>query len=489
MKTCCLFFALVAAGCTSQTLATNCTPECAPGFTCVNGACVLGDAVDLAMKADGQAMGCNPACSGATPHCNASGHCVGCLVDGDCPMGQYCKIASDTVASCVVGCTTDDHCGGKKCCNKQCVDVSSDVSNCGDCGKPCSTAHAASSCANGSCTLGACTPGWGDCNADPKDGCETNLHLDTANCTMCGMSCNIANANPGCSDGCYIEACTFGYDDCNTDITDGCETSVLSDVNNCGSCGSLCKGLPNAKATCTAGNCVLGQCNVGFFDCNNNPMDGCEVATGTDVNNCGTCGNKCANGLVCINGGCTCAKCNFPNAASSCVNNVCVMGACVQGFADCNNSPNDGCEVNILTDKNNCNGCNAPCGNGLYCVNGQCQAGCLMGMGPPNACMMGTDPQFMTPYVICEADCQHAWISQANKMGGNFHALEICQSLGYTKVSAWDGDCGDVCGYCAQNSCMNLGPKMFGRDANQPNCGMDQFGGIFCMTVQWLCAP
>jgi hypothetical protein len=368
----CLFALL--AGCTTSTLPATCQPECSAGFHCDNGTCVFDGNNDASVGPDGKSGTCDPACSGGTPHCNASNHCVGCLTDDDCPMGNYCKIAGDTLATCVSGCMTKDHCGGSKdCCSNQCTDTTTDPRNCGGCGMPCSANHAQASCTASKCQTGQCDVGYGDCDGDPKNGCEANLHVDTANCTMCGMGCALANAIPGCSDGCYISACDFGYDNCNGDDTDGCETQVLTDIANCGSCGTPCNGLPNAKATCTAGNCVLGQCNVGFFDCNNNPQDGCEVAVGTDVNNCGTCGNKCGNGLVCVNGGCTCAKCNFPNAASSCVNNTCVMGACVQGFADCNNSPNDGCEVNILTDGKNCNACGTVCPNNTpYCNNGVC---------------------------------------------------------------------------------------------------------------------
>jgi hypothetical protein len=46
-----------------------------------------------------------------------------------------------------------------------------------------------------------------------------------------------------------------------------------------------------------------------------------------------------------------------------------------------------------------------------------------------------------------------------------------------------------VCGYQndAGSSCMKLGVFTCNRAANQPNCGMDNFGGIFCNTVQWQC--
>ncbi len=475
---------MVLSDCTSDSVPT-CDPVCAPGFSCVNGSCVFGGPSDMAMG-DGAPATCNPACSGATPKCNPSNHCVACLADTDCPDGHYCKVISPSISSCVPGCMSDDRCGGKKCCGNSCVDTTSDTNNCGGCAMPCNATHAEATCSASKCGLGACASGYGDCNGDPKDGCEANFHVDVANCTGCGMACAPANGIPGCSDGCYISACNFGYDDCNADITDGCETSVLTDINNCGGCSVPCKGLPNAAATCTAGNCVLGQCNVGYYNCDGNPQNGCEVAIGTDVNNCGGCGNKCANGLVCTNGGCTCAKCNFPNAASSCVNNVCVMGACVQGFADCNNNPNDGCEVNLQNDKNNCNGCGQVCGNGLYCVMGQCQMGCLMGMGPPSVCTMGVDPMDMkSKWVICQADCNGAWVSTIG--GGTYYAGLICKSMGYSKVGSYGGTCGDVCSYCVANtSCMAPGMNKWDGGGLQK---MDQSGPVLSFTVEWQCLP
>jgi Cys-rich repeat protein len=362
-------------GCDQPMTAVDCVPACSANFQCQNGTCVFTGGGPDGGGGDQGSASCTPACSGATPHCNASGHCVGCLTDDQCPNGQVCKVQSPEVASCTAGCNDDSRCGGMKCCSNRCVDVTTSVSNCGMCGMNCSVPHAAASCAASKCAAGSCDPGWGDCDGNPGNGCEANLHNDLANCSMCGSACAIPHAIPGCSDGCYISACDFGYDDCNQDPSDGCETSVLSDIANCGGCGVPCKGLPNAAATCTAGNCVLGQCNVGFFNCDGNPQNGCEVAVGTDPNNCGSCGNVCGNGLVCTNGGCTCAKCNFPNAASSCVNNVCIMGACVQGFADCNNSNNDGCEVNLNSDPKNCGKCGMVCPQNLPgCFGGTCVA-------------------------------------------------------------------------------------------------------------------
>src|SRR5207249_3812648 len=133
---------------------------------------------------------------GLTPRCNDKGHCVGCVKDGDCPSGQFCKVTDDAHAGCVIGCDGDDRCGGgaMKCCNGGCVDTAGDARNCGGCGMACSAAHSSASCAAGQCQPGACDPGWGDCNGNPADGCEANLHTDVDNCTACGVGCALPHA-------------------------------------------------------------------------------------------------------------------------------------------------------------------------------------------------------------------------------------------------------------------------------------------------------
>jgi hypothetical protein len=305
--------ALPLGGCPSNMANSQCPVACDPGTHCdtASGTCIP-DAMTDASAGDlaGMAGGCAPACGGLTPHCNASNHCVGCIVDGDCPNGELCSVVSDSAASCVSGCNDDSRCGaGRKCCNKSCVDPVTDAKNCGGCGTACAAPHASGSCSAGKCVLaGQCDPGWGDCNNNPADGCEVNLHTDVSNCTACGMKCAIPNAVNACADGCYEAACNFGFDDCNRDPKDGCETSVLADPANCGSCGAPCMSAPNATAACQNGACILGACNQGFADCDGDPKDGCEANLVADPKNCGRCGAPCPMNLPnCGNAKCTVA--------------------------------------------------------------------------------------------------------------------------------------------------------------------------------------
>ncbi len=304
MRIALLAFAL--SDCSNPPPAT-CTPACADGYHCDNGACIADGTVDAGGPDTGNA-GCTPACGGLTPHCNDQGHCVGCTADAQCPGGQYCKIVDDTHASCAPGCTGDDRCGGgaMKCCNMRCVDTGADANNCGACGKSCAAANASGTCAAGQCGPPACDPGWGDCDGNPANGCEANLHVDPMNCTACGTTCALKNAINACADGCYVAACMFGFDDCNGDASDGCELSVLSDPNNCGGCGQSCTKVPHATAACTNGNCVLGKCDAGYANCDGIAANGCEVNLLSDANNCSACGMACPMNLPnCGNGTCT----------------------------------------------------------------------------------------------------------------------------------------------------------------------------------------
>jgi hypothetical protein len=72
------------------------------------------------------------------------------------------------------------------------VDTSSDVMNCGGCGRPCNFQNSAGGiCNGGRCMLtGPCNPGFGNCNGLNRDGCEVNLNTDARNCGGCGDRCS-----------------------------------------------------------------------------------------------------------------------------------------------------------------------------------------------------------------------------------------------------------------------------------------------------------
>ena len=274
------------------------------------------------------------------------------------------------------GCRSDNDCGpgGAACCGGACLDVRSDPHRCGSCNHACSLPNAVAGCSQGACTIASCAAGYADCNHLVDDGCEVHLADDLGSCGACGQACALSHARAGCShSGCYIRACDFGWDDCDATDATGCETTVLSDVHNCGGCGNTCPAAPHAKLGCVNAQCALDACDNGFADCDGSSVNGCETNTLTDRNNCGQCGGACAKNLVCINGGCTCNNCNFPNARSKCVNLQCVLDACLPGFGDCDNIPANGCETLTASDAANCGGCGLACPKNLpVCSDGKC---------------------------------------------------------------------------------------------------------------------
>jgi hypothetical protein len=277
--------------------------------------------------------------------------------------------------------------------------VLTDVNNCGGCGIGCSVANGNPGCTTGKCKVNGCNAGYADCNNTYSDGCEVNTTSDASNCGGCGFVCSrpAGALNMGCAaSSCYIASCVTGAADCNGIESDGCEVSLSTDPRHCGKCSTVCGAYANQTATCTAGACGR-SCNTGYGNCDGIATNGCETNLQTDINNCGTCGNVCPAGTgsqraVCNSGTCgfttcptgfaTCGasgtcldnvttdvnncgacgqQCSSANVAPACTGGMCT-GACTAGFADCNgNKLTDGCEVNVQTDVNNCGGCGVAC--------------------------------------------------------------------------------------------------------------------------------
>jgi hypothetical protein len=292
-------------------------------------------------------------CSGATPRCHASdGKCVPCLPTNDnCPKGKSCQTVNGGY-QCVAGCTVDADCGAAgmgmklRCCNKLCIDVNHDDMNCGSC---------ASGCGMPSCCGGTCL----------------NTAADLMNCGGCGIQCMGKNATWKCSNSaCTVASCNPGFGDCNGMPADGCETPLSNDPKNCGTCGKVCM-IANAMTTCTNSVCSVTKCSQGYGDCDNNPANGCEVMLGSDPNNCGMCGTKCSG---------------LPNANANCMNAMCVIGMCLNGFSDCDKVPGNGCEADLNNDPNNCGACGMKCAAEnnatVGCSGGKCViTGCSPGFG------------------------------------------------------------------------------------------------------------
>jgi hypothetical protein len=210
-------------------------------------------------------------------------------------------------------------------------------------------------CVQGSCV---CPAGMANCDGLSSNGCESWVAYDPDNCNGCGLVCSWSHIiDRTCDNGCN-GTCESGYQDCNgSKLKDGCEVNVETDVKNCGRCRLACS-TNHLSPSCTQGECG-GQCSPSFADCNlDKQLDGCESDLRSDVANCGACGVACSTNHV----------------KASCGSGTC-SGACATGFADCNlDKQADGCEVNTQTDKLNCGGCGISCGADEGCTGGKCVA-------------------------------------------------------------------------------------------------------------------
>jgi hypothetical protein len=262
-----------------------------------------------------------------------------------------------------------------------------DPSNCMRCGVACSAPGAAVlRCEAGACVIGACLPNRGDCDLALGNGCETTLGNSVMHCGRCGNVCpGGASATAVCEDGACGIDCATGFADCDGDSTNGCEVNINTSVAHCGGCRRMCPPVTGGSPSCTAGRCN-SMCGADFDDCDRNPLNGCEVDLRSTVAHCGRCGNACA----------------FANAVPACVARACQLMACAPGFQNCNTMATDGCEVNTDTDVRNCRTCGNVCpgvANGVpTCVAGTCGLRCSPGFAlVGSTCVRSTPARLLSP--------------------------------------------------------------------------------------------
>jgi hypothetical protein len=361
----------------------KCGLVCDPGLTACAGACV--DMASDPKHCGACATSC-PAAANAAAAC-AGGACAiacnagyldcdkdasnGCEVNGladakSCgACGAACPGAPNAAPACANGACSYTCAKGFADCDPNApgceVALATDPANCGACNAACPPApNASAACAGGVCGI-ACLPGAADCDGVVANGCEVALGADPANCGQCGHGCLVLpNATSTCQAGVCGFACQAGYLDCDGQANDGCEVATDSDPQNCGGCGNVC-ALAHATSTCASGACVVTGCAFGYTDCDGKAANGCEVATGTDVANCGGCGYGCEAGGV---------------QAKACVTGACAP-TCAAGKGDCNGpapgNVDDGCEATLATDALNCGACGVACGANQKCCAGGCQ--------------------------------------------------------------------------------------------------------------------
>lgn len=393
--------------------------SCAAGWADCNA--VADDGCEVNLQTDAVHCGsCSNACSTAngTASCNLGQCSVTCLpnyADCDTLLTNGCEVdltrtvahcaacnhlcldATNTTAVCDKGVCGQSNCAAPygDCDNNAAngceSNTKTDVKNCGSCGSACSLPHATASCSTGVCTIVSCDAGWGNCNSDAKDGCEQDLLSNLSHCGGCNAGCGPSNAVAACSAGeCTISSCTPGYQDCNSDVTDGCEVDTQTDVNSCGACKAAACSAVHGTPSCSGGSCTI-VCALGFGDCDGSVASGCETATASSAIHCGGCNKPCS------------AK----NGTGVCQNSSCAVGACTTNFNDCDGLYATGCEANVTTDTSNCvtckNICNATNGT-ASCSSAGCSISCSQGYKDCNAAVAGCETNLQTDQNNC-GDC------------------------------------------------------------------------------------
>jgi hypothetical protein len=210
---------------------------------------------------------------------------------------------------------------GQMCCanSNGCVDISSDINNCGGCNQACNGYmgnQASMACVKGQCQV--CYGAVPGVSVYPKPlSCWTNFGsyyayactaLGPNNCGQCGATCtaagttclvgtdNIGRPSANC---CPTAASAFsnGVCQCPTGTTwcgNAC-VNTQTDSNNCGACGTYCSGANGMY--CWNGKCA--SCGYGQSYCSGSCTD-----TTSDSSNCGSCGHSCPSGQSCYSSVC-----------------------------------------------------------------------------------------------------------------------------------------------------------------------------------------
>jgi hypothetical protein len=182
--------------------------------------------------------------------CDGSGNCVQCLTPATCPgVDGDCQHRTCTSGTCGMEFVpSHTGCPGGVCDGSgACVQCVSEI----DCPVP---ENALATCNANTCGY-TCDLGFGDCDDDPSNGCETFLSGDTSNCGACGVVCDLPHAGLMlCGGGtCQVLTCEFGWGNCDGISSTGCETDLRSDLDHCGTCGRACQG----SEQCRVGVCAL----------------------------------------------------------------------------------------------------------------------------------------------------------------------------------------------------------------------------------------
>jgi len=354
-------------GSCSPCAVSNAVPRCETGV-CKVGTCNPGFVDRNGNPADGCEYACTfrgaEACNGLDDDCNGlTDDTINLSTDvNNCGMcGRVCRFANAAAScsggSCMMGACDpnfyDRRNGASDGCEYFCVpsgspvgtevcdgidndcdeltdetfDKTSDVNNCGACGRRCQFNNGSATCSAGVCRLGTCNANFWNRDGNEANGCE--------------YSCTLSGSPVG------TEICDGIDNDCDTQV----DESFPQQSGGAANC------YPAATAGCNMGTGVCtGECAFGTYAC----LGGALVCQNPKTPKSEICDNKdndCNgtpdNGFDKVNdprfcGGCT--PCSLPNAVSGCAMSSCTIAACKPGFVNQDGITANGCEYPCTVD-------------------------------------------------------------------------------------------------------------------------------------------
>lgn len=165
-----------------------------------------------------------------------------------------------------------------------------------------------------------CAAGYADCDTSAANGCEcldnccggTGGNMRYSSCACSGTSCPVCSALSCSTDNCgtakycsgvpaSCASCGAGLGNCDQVASNGCETNLNTDPNNCTSCGNVC---PDTYGACGAPTCAGGTCGNTKYAAGQ--YAGCTGSTGCNdgrgeafcrCDGSGGCMDTCGNGV------------------------------------------------------------------------------------------------------------------------------------------------------------------------------------------------
>jgi hypothetical protein len=161
-----------------------------------------------------------------------------------------------------------------------------------------------------------------------------------------------------------------------------CSLAINLDSLHDGVCGSgekaceaQCVSLTDPEYGCASTACA--PCTLPNATAICTPAGGCTI--GSCVGTYLDCDQLPQNGCEVDSahdphhcGGCSATNCQTAHGTPGCTAGHCSTGACDLGYDDCNGNPADGCEVDLNTDVMNCGACKMVCMPPKMCLQGHC---------------------------------------------------------------------------------------------------------------------